>query len=292
MRLAVLDQVSAPQEIAAAVERAEFACAAAWPVGTAMRAWLAGQCGAPADLAPDVERDGTGLLHGRVDVIASRSPDALLVRGAPDTGAPWWRVAPPAIPAVPLVDRRVRRFVGELDDRPAAAATPVDLPTDLAERAGALLALVTAAAQVGVAQRALDLAVHHAGVREQFGRPIGTFQSVAHRLADMYCTVELARSAVVLAAAAGVGPLGAPDAVAAASAQLLAATTLPGVVEQAIHVHGAVGLTEDLPLHVLLRRALLLRALGGGPGGAVGRLLPRLDALARLAPTDASGGIT
>ncbi|MCF7553477.1 acyl-CoA dehydrogenase family protein [Pseudonocardia sp. WMMC193] len=113
----------------------------------------------------------------------------------------------------------------------------------------ATLALV-AAEQLGSAQRCLDLAVEYARTREQFGRPIGSFQAIKHRLADLHVAVELARSAVLDA-------VGRPeDAVAAATARVLATRASTTAAEEAIQVHGGIGFTWEHELHRHFRRAV------------------------------------
>jgi len=108
--------------------------------------------------------------------------------------------------------------------------------------------LAVAADSVGVAARALAMAVQWAGEREQFGRPIGSFQAVSHRCADMLVALEGARSLVTAAAES--------DDVSAA--ELAAATAFDAAVsvaEGAIQVHGGIGFTWEHPAHLLLRRA-------------------------------------
>lgn len=155
-------------------------------------------------------------------------------------------------------------------------AQDVQLPADFAERARAFESLMCAAALLGLAQRALNLAVAHTRSRRQFGQPLADFQSVAHRLADMFCQVQLARAAVIMAAATATGDHGAPEPADAAGARLVAGTPLVDVITGAIHLHGARGLTTEVPLHLMLRRALVLRTLGGGSTAAIDRMRPRL----------------
>ena len=126
-------------------------------------------------------------------------------------------------------------------------------------------ALAAAAAEaVGVAQRALELGVEHAGEREQFGRRIGVYQAVSHRLADVFVAVEGARSLALWAAWAVEHD--APDAepaVAAAKAEASEAAVL--ACEVAIQVHGGIGFTWEHPLHRFYKRALGASAWLGWP---------------------------
>ena len=115
---------------------------------------------------------------------------------------------------------------------------------------------------LGVGQACLDLGVAHAASREQFGRVIGTYQAVSHRLVDMYVALESARShtyhaAWAVAAGEDVAQLAASQAKAAASR---AAVTC---AEGAIQVHGGIGFTWEHDLHLYLKRARSGAALGG-----------------------------
>jgi len=120
---------------------------------------------------------------------------------------------------------------------------------------GAILATAEAA---GAAAAALQAAVEYAKVREQFGQPIGKFQAVKHRLANMHCSRELAASALAWACSA---PENAGPALRTALGQCLLVT------EQAVQVHGGIGFTwEAAPhryyRHVMGMRRLVLAAVG------------------------------
>jgi alkylation response protein AidB-like acyl-CoA dehydrogenase len=111
----------------------------------------------------------------------------------------------------------------------------------------------------GVGRRALELAVEYAGQREQFGRPIGSYQSVAHPLATTYTELELARSLALWAAwCVDAGDERARIAAAAAKSQ--AAEAAVAACERSIQVHGGIGFTWEHPLQRLYKRALWIRA--------------------------------
>ena len=117
---------------------------------------------------------------------------------------------------------------------------------------------------VGIAQRALELAVEHAKTREQFGRPIGVYQAISHRLADSYLETELARSLAYWAAwYVAEGDEQAPVAAAAAKSQ--ASEVAVAVCERAIQAHGGIGFTWEHPLHRYYKRAEWIQAFGGFP---------------------------
>jgi alkylation response protein AidB-like acyl-CoA dehydrogenase len=121
-----------------------------------------------------------------------------------------------------------------------------------------------AAEALGVAQRALDLAVEHAKTREQFGKPIGTYQAVSHPLAQTYTDVELARSLVYWAAWC-VAEQDERAELAAAAAKAFAAETAVAACERSIQVHGGVGFTWEHPLHRFYKRAIWLEGFGVRP---------------------------
>jgi alkylation response protein AidB-like acyl-CoA dehydrogenase len=115
---------------------------------------------------------------------------------------------------------------------------------------------------VGIAQKALELGVEHAKTREQFGRKIGVYQAVSHRLADTYVETELARSLAYWAAwCVAEGDELAPVAVAAAKAY--AGDAAVAACERSIQVHGGMGFTWEHVLHHYYKRALWIQAFGG-----------------------------
>jgi alkylation response protein AidB-like acyl-CoA dehydrogenase len=111
--------------------------------------------------------------------------------------------------------------------------------------------LAVAADSVGVASRALAMAVGWAGERRQFGRAIGSFQAISHRCADMLVAVEGARSQVL--AAADIEPEESDVLVDLAAAAALDAAVC--AAEGALQIHGGIGFTWEHPIHLVLRRA-------------------------------------
>jgi alkylation response protein AidB-like acyl-CoA dehydrogenase len=119
--------------------------------------------------------------------------------------------------------------------------------------------VVLAAEQVGGAQACLDMAVGYAKIRIQFGRPIGSFQAVKHKLADLLLQVEMARSAVDRAVRGDAVAL--PEAAAVAQAWCSDAFRLAAA--ENVHVHGGVGFTWEHDAHLYFRRARADAAIGG-----------------------------
>ncbi|MGH7903833.1 MAG: acyl-CoA dehydrogenase family protein [Candidatus Dormibacteraceae bacterium] len=117
---------------------------------------------------------------------------------------------------------------------------------------------------VGVAQRALELGLEHACSREQFGKLIGTYQAVSHRLVDSHLEVELARSLACWAAWC-VAEGEEDAALAGAAARSAAADAAVAACERSIQVCGGMGFTWESPLHRLYRRALWIARFGGSP---------------------------
>ena len=117
---------------------------------------------------------------------------------------------------------------------------------------------------VGIAQKALELAIEHASTREQFGKKIGVYQAVSHPIANTYVETELARSLAYWAAwSVSEGEEIAP--VAAASAKAFASEAAVAACERSIQVHGGIGFTWEHVLHTYYKRALWIRAHGGYP---------------------------
>jgi alkylation response protein AidB-like acyl-CoA dehydrogenase len=117
---------------------------------------------------------------------------------------------------------------------------------------------------VGIGQKALDLALAYAKERQQFGKPIGSYQAVSHKLADTWVEVELARSLAYWAAwCVAEGDEQARLACAAAKSQ--AAEAAVDACERSIQVHGGIGFTWEHVLHRYYKRALWIEsALGYG----------------------------
>ena len=115
---------------------------------------------------------------------------------------------------------------------------------------------------VGIAAKVLELALEYAKTREQFGRPIGVYQAVSHRLADTYVETELARSLAYWGAwCVAEQDEQAPIAVAAAKAYCGDAAV--DACERSIQVHGGIGFTWEHVLHVYYKRALWIQAQHG-----------------------------
>lgn len=133
--------------------------------------------------------------------------------------------------------------------RRLARVTPEDT-ADLGEDPGLAdyAAVLLAAEQIGAAERCLDLTVEYAKSRVQFGRPIGSFQALKHRMADLYVTVAAAKAVVDEACDQ-------PSPVNAATARLAATEALNIVAAEAIQLHGGIAITWEHDMHLYFKRA-------------------------------------
>jgi alkylation response protein AidB-like acyl-CoA dehydrogenase len=117
---------------------------------------------------------------------------------------------------------------------------------------------------VGIAQKALELGVEHAKSRHQFGRPIGVYQAVSHKLADTYVETELARSLAYWAAWC-VAEQDEQAQTALAAAKSYCSDVAVAACERSIQIHGGIGFTWEHVLHRYYKRALEIQAFGGYP---------------------------
>ena len=122
--------------------------------------------------------------------------------------------------------------------------------------------MATAAQLVGAAEALLDAAVEYAKQRTQFGRVIGSYQAIKHKLADVHIAIELARPLVYGAAGSGRCRACARD-VSAAKAAASEAALL--AARSSLQTHGAIGFTQEHDLSLLLLRVQALRSAWGTP---------------------------
>jgi alkylation response protein AidB-like acyl-CoA dehydrogenase len=193
----------------------------------------------PVEVVPDAE--GAAVL-----VLSGGEREARLVE--PDAAQ---------IEPLDLVDE-TRRYFKVSAEGGEAIAGDVDAAADRA-------VVVLAAELVGVAQRALEMAVAYAKEREQFGRPIGAYQAVSHRCAQMLYDVEESRSLAYYAAwCAGAEPESLP--LAASMAKARASDAARAVTGAALQVFGGIGFTWEHDVHFLLKRARTSAELLGTAG--------------------------
>ncbi|MFB7877560.1 acyl-CoA dehydrogenase [Nocardia sp. NPDC056064] len=211
--------------------------------------------------ASGTDEDGW-IVTGAWDFVYGADTETqILVPANTVDGTRWLLIAPEAVSVIPLIhgDHSV----------PLArvAATEVAVP---AERGFApeadvtdLFVTLAVAELAGVAGWCLRTAVEYARVREQFGKPIGSFQAIKHICAWMLCRTELIR-AVAADAAAAIDEGGAELPIAAAVAAAVALDAAVDTAKDAIQVLGGIGFTWEHDAHFYLRRAAALRQLLGG----------------------------
>ncbi|PJJ05756.1 alkylation response protein AidB-like acyl-CoA dehydrogenase [Streptomyces sp. 2333.5] len=234
--------------------------------------------------APAVRAAADGALTGRVTSVADAASAELLL-------VPAQRPDGPALYAVEAAADGVR----------TETVTPLDLTRPLGHltfdgargrllatgdraRAAVDRALLTGAGllaseQLGVAEWCLAETVRHTAERTQFGRPVGSFQALKHRMAALWLEVASARAAARYAADALAA--GSPDApVAVAVAQAYCAPVAVRAAEECVQLHGGIGMTWEHPAHLFLKRAKSDELALGSPGR-------HRDALAGLVGIDA-----
>ena len=220
-----------------------------------------------AELGYDArEADGRWELTGEAHyVLDGDTADVLLIAaGTPDGGTGLFEVDPyqNGVARTPVTTMDVARSLAvvRLTDALGCriggdAAGPLAFARDQA-------CIALSAEQVGASQRALELTVSHLLTRVQFGQPIGSFQALQHRAADLYILVESAQSlsrAVAMAADAPDGGL--RD----AAAKVYCSDVLTRTASEMIQLHGAIGVTWEHPAHHYLKRAHGGRYLFGSP---------------------------
>ncbi len=160
------------------------------------------------------------------------------------------------------VDGTRRLFRIGLNAAPAALLGDGCADSAIAE-AKDLLAMGLVADAVGAAGRALELATEYAKEREQFGRPIGSFQSLQHLLVDMLRDIELARASVLYALWSADAATPDERRHSAAVAKAFAAEAFPGIGASAIQVFGGIGYTWEMDIHLYDKRLSSQALLGG-----------------------------
>jgi alkylation response protein AidB-like acyl-CoA dehydrogenase len=136
---------------------------------------------------------------------------------------------------------------------------------------------LAAAFALGISEATLDLALAYAKEREQFDRPIASFQSIKHMLADMFARLELARAAVYAAGATLDFPeVGHPER-AVCAASICAAESAMKNARACIQVHGGMGYTWEVAAHYYLKRCWVLESMFGSVDGWSDRIAEMLD---------------
>lgn len=208
--------------------------------------------------------DGNTLTGSKAWVVGASGAGEFLVVAASDSGPVLIRVARDAagIGATPL-----RQSDGSDLFEIVFDATPgvcLAQGPQVAEALGAAVADATALAAAeltGVAERTYEITLEYLKTREQFGQPIGSFQAIQHRAADLNLHLEIARAAISEALALmQTAPDGVSRARHASRAKARACAAAQRITREAVQLHGAVGYTDELDVGLFLNRALVLSA--------------------------------
>ncbi|UGU19930.1 acyl-CoA dehydrogenase family protein [Mycobacterium avium] len=231
---------------------------------------LNGQLGAwdPDAVTLRADRRGAGYrIRGEAPlVIDGHTADVVLAPAITDAGVSLFavRAGPEGLCRTPLagLDRTRKVARVQFDGAPAELIGTDGGAANFLARTSDLALVALTAEQVGAAQRCLDMAVDYAKNRIQFGRPIGSFQAVKHRCADMLVQVEGARSAQSHAAAVA----GTDDLPTAASvAKMVCSEAFLQVALDNMRIHGGIGFTWEHDAHLYVRRAKASQLIFGDP---------------------------
>ena len=231
--------------------------------------------GAPKASVPSVSSPDDWVLTGEAHhVLDGDQADVLLAAARTPGGVGLFEVDPRgrgvARAAVTTMDTTRRLAIVRLDRAPGRPIGAIPGSAALA-RARDLACIALSAEQVGAAQRALELTVAYTKVRVQFGRAIGSFQALQHRMAGLHVLVESARSlsyTAADAAAEGAADLG----LHAAAAKVYCSEALARVAGEMIQMHGAIGITWEHDAHRYLKRAHGAGQLFGRPSEHAARV--------------------
>ncbi|MCW0215312.1 MAG: acyl-CoA/acyl-ACP dehydrogenase [Pseudonocardia sp.] len=231
----------------------------------------------PTALTVGATRDGDGwALTGVVErVVDAAAADVLLVAASGPDGVALFVAEGDASgverQALSTLDQTRRQATIRLTDAPARLLAGPEEAERVIGHALAVGATLLAAEQVGASQHLLDLSVGYAKERLQFGRPIGSFQAVKHRLANMLVHAEHARSAAYHAAWALQDGTDDP-ALAASIAQATCSEAFTDIASGTVQVHGGIGFTWEYQAHLYYKRAITDAALLGSAEVHRGRI--------------------
>jgi len=226
---------------------------------------LAGGEYAPLHLLPaKLETAPNGTLSGVVGGVFDADMAVAVVAKLPG----GYALVPTDAPGVSIVERAIwdpsrRLFDIVLDGYapdPALMLTDADGAAALHDALAPEAHLAVAADCLGAANAALELTIEYMKMRRQFDRPIAMFQALKHRAADMKARIAVAEALLWNRVRDDAATL-----VQCAAAKTLAAEAFAFVTEEAIQLHGGIGLTEEHPIHRFMKRAMLNLQLCGSP---------------------------
>lgn len=216
------------------------------------------------DVGPTATPTGAGwMLFGEARFVPlAGSATAMIVAARLHEGVAlfWLPDMPAPVDVMRLADGSVQGTValGDIIVGPEAVIAGPEFGGAILEKALDMARLAVSGELIGIMERALEMTLEHLRQREQFGKPIGSFQALQHRAVDLYIQIELSRSAVLRAAEQF------------DSAQVSAAKSRCGeaahkVLRECIQMHGAIGYTAEYDLSLYVNRGLQLSAWLGNP---------------------------
>jgi alkylation response protein AidB-like acyl-CoA dehydrogenase len=212
---------------------------------------------APDDPIAGLSADGSGVTGRVTSVVGVAAADVLLVPVAGSDGLELHTVARDAagVNVSPVLSLDMTRPLANIEFSGAASTRAGTSPADAAiaaalETGAALLA----SEQLGIAQWCFDTTLAYAKQRKQFGRAIGSYQAIKHRLADLWIEVNSAAAAARYAADTRARQ-DADATIAATVAQAYCSGTAVRAAEECVQLHGGLGMTWEYPAHLYLKRA-------------------------------------
>ncbi len=215
--------------------------------------------------------DDQGRLSGTVNNVLSAFGAHLLLVPVNSEGGLQLRVVNPQDPGVkinPVTSLDMTRQISDIHfHESSSTAVSGSGDADSAVRAGLHIgAALLCSEQLGVAEWCLDTTVAYLKQRRQFARPIGGFQAIKHRLADLWVEVGSMRTAARYAAAT-IAENGDDRFVAASLGQAFCSASAVHIAEECVQLHGGVGMTWEHGAHIFLKRAKADQIIYGTPGG-------------------------
>jgi alkylation response protein AidB-like acyl-CoA dehydrogenase len=212
--------------------------------------------------------DGWTLSGTKQFVLDGHVADLLLVVAASDAGPGLFAVerGAPGLQTTPLptMDQTRKQAKVELQGTPATLIGQDGAAGPVVEKMLQLAVVALAAEQVGGAQRCLEMSVDYAKARIQFGRPIGSFQAIKHKCADMLMEVESAKSAAYYAAWAAAEDNDELPVVSSLAKSYCSEAYFHAAAEN-IQIHGGIGFTWEHDAHLYFKRAKSSELLFGDP---------------------------
>ncbi|MFV2040107.1 MAG: acyl-CoA dehydrogenase family protein [Acidimicrobiales bacterium] len=212
--------------------------------------------------------DGHTLDGVKMYVLDGHTAEIILVPARTDAGVSLFEVAPDAAgltrTALATMDQTRKQARLEFSGTPARLIGTDGGGWAVLERVLDLAAVALAAEQVGGAQMCLDMSVEYAKVRVQFGRPIGSFQAIKHKCADMLLEVESSKSAAYYAGWCA-AELNDELPSTASLAKAYCSEAYFHAAAENIQIHGGIGFTWEHPAHLYFKRAKSSELLFGDP---------------------------